>query len=101
MEYGTAGPGKWSIARQRPINMFTWQSNTPPAISIIPRPWLGNSSLKTSLSSGGIFGIGVLFWSLPRLYNEDKQDMVERENIRGLNLVVVKLMTVQVTKLPL
>jgi hypothetical protein len=39
--------------------------------------------------------------SMPRLYNTSPLAAKESENIRGLNLEVVKLMTVQVTRLPL
>jgi hypothetical protein len=40
-------------------------------------------------------------WFVPRSYNQDCYTNLFTENIRGLNLAVVKPMTVQVTKLPL
>jgi hypothetical protein len=42
--------------------------------------------------------LGAVFsmWSVPRLYSKSCLD-----NIRGLNLAVVKLTTIQETKLPL
>jgi hypothetical protein len=38
---------------------------------------------------------------VPRLYNADQMPLPEVENKRDLNLAVVMLTTVQVTKLPL
>jgi hypothetical protein len=39
--------------------------------------------------------------SVPKLYGKEQQKTSQSENIRGLNLAVVKPTTVQVTKLPL
>jgi hypothetical protein len=44
-----------------------------------------------------MFSVG----SSPRQYRENARSAEESENVRGLNLAVVKLTTVQVTKLPL
>jgi hypothetical protein len=48
-----------------------------------------------------LFGTIFSRLTVPRSYKQDSWNNESVENIRGLNLAVVKLTTVQVTKLPL